>query len=271
MKTHKTIFGGGVTPLGQGTHGSIYVDKTNTDYVIKAYEIGTTKNCDKLVNEYTTQRLFSEKLFDIGSVIQVPECCCFQQNANMCMYKMKRIYNFPHKDHYVVVNMSSPEHNAKFCHSYTACEIGYMILEKEYGVNVLQLSYLIGRLFSYIHYVLEYDGYDCELLVGGNTEHSEAHEFYFIDFDKVQKINYVLGEEVYRKIDERTVDRKTLNTTDKYAWFLFAAMISMSLVPTDLKFKNAFIKGYSVYIDARHTLKTEILENIKQKIMEYDV
>lgn len=268
-KYNKMNHGG--TILGQGTHGVIRVDNKNKNYVIKEYSIGSINNCDKLVNEYSIQKYFNESLQNIGSEIIVPECCCYQQNNEKCWYKMKRIYNFPNKEHYIVVNMSYPFHNTKFCHSKSACEIGYEILEKEYDIDVSQLSYQIGRLFSYIHFVLEYDGYDCELLIGSDNEQSINHQFYLIDFDKVQKVNYIMGEEVYRKLDENTIVMKKLDTLHRYAWFLFAAMISMSLIPVDRIHKNRFIAGYGEYIDKTHSLKADIHKIVVDNIIEYSV
>ena len=42
--------------------------------------------------------------------------------------------------------------------------------------NPEELSFEIGRLFSYLHYVLRLDGYDCELVLGHGSDNKNANK-----------------------------------------------------------------------------------------------
>jgi hypothetical protein len=119
-------------------------------------------------------------------------------------------------------------------------------------------------MFSYLHYELHIDGYDCELLYGRTSEHHDESEFFLIDYDKVQHVVYDLGYITHRKIDENTIDTKYLSSDVKFAWFLYSAMISMSLIPNTTELCNQFIQGYSFYIPK----SDEQIQKISKQVIE---
>jgi hypothetical protein len=114
--------------------------------------------------------------------------------------------------------------------------------------SIQELIYQIGLLFSYLHYVLHIDGYDCELVMG-RLDGENKCDIFLIDFDKVSCFEFKLGYIARRKIDESIIEEKKFNTVKKIAWFLFSGIIGMSLLPRDPSLKNIFVDGYSRYID----------------------
>ena len=263
-KTRKNKMNGG-TIIGSGTHGTIEIDETNPEWVLKKFKKLTINYCDKLQDEFKIQDLLYKELKN--EYIYIPNCCCFTETSTSCYYKMERI--FPLFDvnlsYYFVINMANDTINKKFSHSKTAFEVGVNKLI-EYDVNVSELSFNIGKLFSKLHFELNQDGYDCELLYGiiNNTK-----TFCLIDFDKIAHFEWVLGNKSYRKIDEQTIIEKQLNTISKFAWYLFGAMISMSLVPTNKTYQAEFIKGYSTYVNKDDILKRYVYNEIINIINEY--
>jgi GR25 family glycosyltransferase involved in LPS biosynthesis len=160
----------------------------------------------------------------------------------------------------------------KFPHSKYGYEISYNILNTKYNIDINLLAYDIGKMYSYLHFILNIDGYDCELLCGSNSILSSIPYFYLIDFDKVQKFTFELNTIVYRKIDEQIIDTIDLKTNRKFAWFLFTAMSSMSLIPIDTILQKYFINGYKTFIPTTNPLIQEISKEIINIINnEYEI
>lgn len=147
----------------------------------------------------------------------------------------------------------------------------------DYGyANAAKFAYELGKMFSYLHYVLNMDGYDCELLLGqssGELQSSNRHA-YLIDFDKVSCLKYKIdgSEIVHRKLDETTYDKKEMKTLKKYGLFLFTAMISMSLVPSlSSNTQPSFIQGYREFVPKDpENIKYEIARHVVEFIQEYE-
>jgi len=260
-KRSKTIMIGGNNIIGQGTHGIISVDPDNQNIVIKSYSYNKTF-CANLQDEYKMQEYLHTSLLPIIQFIYIPYCCCYTITANKCQYKMDRIFPLEDKQYYVVVNLNMPNIFNKFSHSRIAYEIRYNKLFTMFHVDIDKLCYELGILYSYLHYVLFIDGYDCELLYGRNKDN--INQFFFIDYDKVQRFKYELGHVVYRKVDETTIENKVLSTETKFAWFLYSAMASMSLIPSDKLLYNTFIAGYKKYIPTQN----KFIHNIANKVIE---
>lgn len=260
-RIQKMIYTAGNTKIGQGTHGNIYVDIDNPTLVTKSYNYDKTF-CANLLDEYKIQKIIQKSYTD--QFIRIPRCCCYTITNDTCQYKMERIFPLKDKSYYAIVNMNLPNVFRKFSHSNYGYEIGYNVLATNYNVNVNKLSYEIGKMFSYLHYVLHIDGYDCELLYGRTSEYHAESEFFLIDYDKVQYVVYDLGYITHRKIDENTVDIKYLSTDTKFAWFLYSAMISMSLIPNTSELCKQFIQGYSFYIP----ISDEQIQKISKQVIE---
>lgn len=258
-KTNKQTKINGGTIIGTGTHGIIEIDETNADWVLKKFSKLTINNCDKLQNEFNIQQHLYNECYNI----YVPNCCCFTEIATDCYYKMERIFPLPELPHYFVINMANDNIHTIFSHSKTALEVGINTLIK-YNVDVSQLSFNIGKMFSKLHFVLNQDGYDCELLYGLIKNNAM---FCLIDFDKIAHFEWKIGYKSYRKIDERTIIEKTLSTVSKFAWHLFGAMISMSLVPTNKTYQAEFIKGYSTFVYLEDTTDSSFKNDVYNEII----
>jgi len=260
-KNYKRKMFGGKTILGQGTHGIISIDPNNENLAIKSYNYDKTF-CSNLQDEYKIQEYLHMLILQITQFIYIPYCCCYIVTTNNCQYKMERIFPLTNKKYYVIVNLNMPDIFNKFLHSNNAYEIGYNILSTIFNVDINKLCYELGVLYSYLHYVLFIDGYDCELIYGNNKDNK--NQFFFIDYDKVQKFKYELGHIVYRKVDESTIENKILSTEKKFAWFLYSAMASMSLIPSDKLLCNKFINGYKKFIPQ----KNEFIQNISNNVID---
>jgi hypothetical protein len=254
--------------IGQGTHGKILIDLENKTMVIKLYYNNIeVKNCEKLQNEYEVQNELFNDFSSSLPFIRIPMPYCFTISSNNSSYKMERIYPYPGYPYYLILNLFNENYDKKFIHSKLGYEVGTRALINKYGIDVHNLVLLIGKVFSYLHFNKNYDGYDCELIHGSNS-YGEP-KLYLIDFDKIQKFKFELGIIVYRKIDEYTIEEKRLTNVNKLAWFLFGALISMSLVPSENELKEQFINGYSIYVDPTNILMVEVHNNIVLLIQDY--
>lgn len=216
-------------------------------------------------NEFEIQKEIYNKLIECTTNIVVPYSCCYQETGNTCSYQMQRI--FPLDDNtnkFYVTNMAEPDIKSTFSHSKTAYQIGYNVLAKEYGINTLELAYNIGLLYSYLHYVLRMDGYDCELIYG---KMGSVLQFILIDYDKVQKIRFEKGFTSYRKYDENTIVEKSLDTPSRFANYLFGSLVSMCLLPVDAIHKNEFIRGYTRYMSNETSEFSKEVQTSLLKIM----
>ena len=280
-------YAGGV--LGQGTHGTITIHPQNDALVVKSYIDDATKHkyrmgscftdatdddisedstCGVAKMEYNIQEYISNRFKQADLSIVVPSVSDFGQTANKCSYAMDRI--FPLNDNgIIVVNMYDPSTNRVFSHSASGIELGSANIPwPEYGYSDgEEFAFDLGSMFSYLHYVMNMDGYDCELLLGKTKGEGKA---FLIDFDKVSCLKYILGETVHRKLDESTYEPKELKTMKKYAMFLFTAMISMSLIPVG-SLQSSFIRGYRVHVPTDATnMKSEIAQHVIEFIQEYE-
>jgi hypothetical protein len=263
-KTRKMIKGG--TIIGQGTHGIIKIDETNTNMVVKQFN--NLSFCKELINEYEVQKSLHNELLKTHINIYIPDCCCYIGGNDTCSYMMERIFPLPDKTFYLIINLAMPDINTKFSHSKLGYEVGYNILQNTYNIDISNLSYELGKLYSYLHYVLKIDGYDCELLYGNIKN---ENKFILIDFDKVQYFDFNLEFVSYRKLDEQTIDKKPLNTYNRFAWFLFVSLISMSLLPTLPLYKTKFIEGYSTYVNNNNLIMKQIFDLVVENINYYEV
>jgi hypothetical protein len=241
------------TLIGQGTHGSIY--KINDELVIKKFKNRIQPNkpclcskikaqcetfCDHIHYEYEIHKLIYETLARTDIKIQIPRCSNYQVDDTYCQYEMEYIYPpLPIKtkrDLLIQLDMQDEDKN----------EITYGVghfkgikhIDFSHNNSIqdpIILSFEIGKLFSFLHYVLKLDGYDCEL-VQGHTHKSFSNDIYLIDFDKVSCIEYIENYETFRKIDDNIVEKKVLKNYKDFGNFLYASMISMSLIPQNNPF-----------------------------------
>jgi len=258
-KTKMKLTGGG-TIIGQGTHGVIEIDDNDENYVFKKFKNQTIKFCDNLKNEFDIQLLLHRHFNN--NYIYVPECSNFVTNQENCSYRMERIFPLQNIEQYFIINMYDDDKNSIFPHSRIGREVGINTLLSYINIDPNELSYNIGKMFSTLHFQLNLDGYDCELLYGI----IEMPRFILIDFDKINSFEWTLNAKVYRKLDENTIDEKILSTTNKFAWHLYMAMSSMSLIPKTQEYQQHFIEGYSTYIsnEFQRSIYDEIIDIIQQ-------
>jgi hypothetical protein len=266
-KQMRRLFGGNI--LGQGTHGTISTDETDLSSVIKTFT--NISKCKGLQNEYLIQtELTSDFILNDINII-VPQSCCYNITERICSYKMTRIYPFPNYTYYLIPNLAENNIDKNFGHSTIGYEVGIIPLINKYKINIEECVFKIGKMFSYLHYVKMLDGYDCEIIIGSLYENQGIPNIFLIDFDKIQKFIFELNITVYRKIDEQTIDEKTLTNAPKFARFLFSALISMSLLPTNPVLKRIFIDGYARYLPSDKPLEKSVFEEVIHLINEYDV
>lgn len=237
----------------------IEVDPQNENYVYKYYAKLKVNNCSKLANEYNMQKWIRETLDN--PLIYIPNCFEHEENDSQCSYKMERIFPLPSIHKLALVNLNEVDKFAKFAHSSAVMEVGANRLATLEGVNcnIDELAYHIGLAFSKMHFVMNVDGYDCELYCG--IVHPDPNPKYvLIDYDKVNTFRWELGTVVYRKIDEATVEEKQLVSVNKFGWFLYMAMASMSLIPSQESVFQQFLKGYKVH--ASTEMHHQVIEEI---------
>lgn len=257
---NKIKYGGKI--IAQGTHGMIIIDDNNENYVYKIFNKLKVKNCDKLYNEFELQQRLHNELLKDNSHIYVPNCSDYNENQDKCSYKMERIFPLDNIGKYFIINMNDDNMNSIFMHSEKyGKQVGANILSNYLDIN--KVSFNIGKLFSKLHFVMNIDGYDCELLYGIING---LKRIILIDYDKANTFEWKLGTKIYRKIDETTIEEKILSTNTKFAWFLYSAMISMSLVPSNVNYQNDFIQGYLTYVNT--DFQKQIYDEIINIIIE---
>jgi hypothetical protein len=276
----RKIFGGNGKLISQGTHGRIYVDENDENYVYKTFNKHSMAHCEQLRNEYDTHFDF-HKIFDADTDadadydfdIYIPKCSDFEEHADLCRYRMERIFGLssesgvselgPGPRKYFVLNMFD-KGDSNFVHSNNhGIHAGTNTLSSIFDLN--ELSFMIGKLYSKIHFEMNYDGYDCELIYGNIAG---KNRLCLIDFDKVAKIEWELGYALYRKVDESRTIVKRIDTLKQLTSMLYESLTSMSLVPWEEETLHRFFDGYKTYIHPDIPLQQQYYDKVYSRIME---
>ena len=285
-KVYKTFFnykGGMIDKLiGEGTHGKIYTLKSNHRQVVKIYtnrslikkqkslclkiKKSYDSTCDELNYEYIIQNIIGTAFREHLLNIFVPTVTDFNILNNNCFYVMDRI--FPLKDKILFLDMTK---DYKLETVNIGKQIGYNNACELFSITPPELSYLLGQMFSLLHFHLKLDGYDCELIIGRENELSDNPKLYFIDFDKVSCFEFNSSQTLYRKISEEYVEDKIINSPKKLAYFLFGSLISMSLLPIDPELKNNFLEGYKTYLNHDIEEQNIVMDEMVKLIQEYEI
>jgi hypothetical protein len=268
---------GGMKLLTSGTHGHIYekgdqVVKQflNKDYhhpsLCKRLKDSIDSLCDAVDYEFQVHQMIQQLLETESFLVKVPKASSFRltelDKKPMCEYAMDRIY--PLDDYLLYVDMTFPEGTREAQNSISRT-LGYTNVAELLQMTPEELAMVVGELFSLLHFKLNVDGYDCELLVGKNGKDDMG--IYWIDFDKVSCFTYELGQTLIRKTSESDYEPRTITTYTRLARFLFGALISMSLLPTDPSLKEPFLTGYTKHIDA--SVPEELVDELKSIIVAY--
>lgn len=236
--------------IGQGTHGTIYTSTINPTHVIKVFQNVQTVCARAKSYEYDFQNIIHQQMSVSGCKIKIPAVYDFQVNQDTCSYEMERIYPLPEEDNkIIIVDMFSDNIDKIFTHSKFGKTKSYSFIDYSHSniQNANELAFEIGKLFSYLHFVLHLDGYDCELILGKDIQ--DIKHFYLIDFDKVSAFNWEnYPFTIQRKLDESTYQEIKINSPKKHASILLTAMSSMSLLPIQDKLVSHFIDGYKIFV-----------------------
>jgi hypothetical protein len=267
--------------IGQGTHGTIYNLKNDNTLVAKVFQnrkracavslctkiqANNCEICDELNYEYIIQNIINSCFKDYDLNIIVPNAYKFEKVGTLCYYIMDKIFYL--EDKILFINMTDSDTIKK---TNIGNEIGYEIACNYLDLSPQKLAYEIGSMFSLLHFKLNLDGYDCELIIGQNKINTEKPQLYFIDFDKVSCFEFKAPQILYRKISEETIEEKQILTAKKLANFLFQSFISMSLLPIDNDLKQDFLEGYHKYFDVKNSFEKEVMEQIIQIVNEYEI
>jgi len=275
--TKKMIKGGKLKTIideiiGQGTHGTIYTHKYNKGLVIKVFknEHRGEKCIEIKENEFDIQKKIYNGVKKTDCKIIIPSVYRFILEREDCYYNMDRI--FPIDGKIIIVDMYQDDIEQNFSHSkygitqsynkidFTDCDIE----------NPMELSFEIGKMFSYLHFVLQYDGYDCELIVG--KTHDDEKRVFLVDFDKVSSFVFDLENDyiVYRKLDETSAkEERHIKTEKNIARLLFTAMNSMSLIPIRYDLLERFSEGYQTFLNPENEFQKRIFDLVKEIIIDY--
>lgn len=268
--------------IGEGTHGKIYTLKNNNRQVVKIYtnrslikkqkslclkiKKGYDSTCDELNYEYIIQNIIGTSFRENRLNIVVPTVSDFNILNSNCFYVMDRI--FPLEDKILFVDMTIGD---KLENVNIGKQIGYNHVCRLFSITPNDLSYLIGKMFSLLHFQLKLDGYDCELIIGRENELSVNPLLYLIDFDKVSCFDFNSNQILYRKISEEYVEDKIINSPKKLAYFLFGSLISMSLLPIEAELKHKFLEGYQTYFNNSIEEQIIVMTEMVKLIEEYEI
>lgn len=276
--------------IGYGTHGKIY--QINSTTVIKLFTnrppkqncicLETNQKYNPIYNHIHYEYLIQELIYnsinkqnDIKIKIPKPQHFQLSNDNTMCHYEMDYIQPCMNssiaKTNLIQIDMGL--HDKDEVIQGVGHFLGYARLDLTNCTitTVEELAYQIGLLFSYLHYVLHIDGFDCELVLGYLADDNDCNIF-LIDFDKVSCFEFKLGFVAYRKLDESIIETKTLNTVKRFAWFLFSGITGMSLLPSDPVLKFYFLEGYARYINLAHAeqIVIDVYNEVLQFINDYD-
>ena len=284
--------------IGEGTHGRIYkisdmiVLKSflnrslNIDCICSRIKTNCKSLCDHIHYEYLIQQLLYNSLLNIPCKIKIPKVYNFElsDNNTKCNYEMDYIYppkGIQNNNNLIQIDMCDDTRDEIVYGVGHFLSYNKLDLSQCRITSLEELAFEIGQLFSYLHYVMHIDGYDCELVIGrlyynksANTSNDSnvMNDIFFIDFDKVSCFDFQLGYIAFRKIDENTIETKELKTVKKFAWFLFNGITGMSLLPRDNKLKNKFLEGYAKYSphsEIYNSLEYNVYKSVVELILEY--
>ncbi len=252
--------------INSGSHGIIYSIKDDPTKVAKVFlnkkivkpslckKIMDTLNtsCNELDYEFKIQQLIYDFIGDVifNPYIKIPMTYEFTQNSQSCMYLMDKIYY----DKVVTLNMIQKKN--------------YTYVSSQLNITPSDLALLIGELFSILHFKLNLDGYDCEMILG---QHKSGSSLYFIDFDKVSCFDFEVPQTLYRKYDEGQPELKELVTEKKLANFLIESFTNMSLLPLNYVLKQYFIQGYRKHFKPTSMTMQNVMDHIINSIDNYMV
>ena len=289
------MLGRGNVLIAQGTHGRIY--KISNSQVAKVFEnrvfnkecicsrIRTSckTTCDHIHHEYLVQKLLYDELMGKTQIkIKIPQPLEYHMDARKheCQIKMEYIHpssntNRPNlignNNQLIQINMGEPHMDDIMPGVGRFLGINRLDLSNCDISRPDELAFELGRLFSYLHYVLRLDGFDCELVLGrgGDNKYTNKDNIFFIDFDKVACFEFILGYVVNRKIDENLIEPKTLDSVLKFAWFLLGGITGMSLLPSNSELKDRFQEGYSSYApDDDNGIAWQVYKKVQELINE---
>lgn len=279
VMTEEIIKGGEL--IGQGTHGKIFVSKENRAQVIKIFKNRVFKpitslcnrikkyynsTCDELDYEYNIQKIISDSLKQEKINIQVPIAYNYNKTNDDCYYIMDRIY--PLQNKLLLVDMTDGHTNNNIID--VGIQTGYLEICIYLSITPKILARRIGELFSFLHFRMNLDGYDCELILGKKSESAGDSQLFLIDFDKVSCFDFTSKEQIlHRKISEEYFEEKIIKTPQKMAVFLFGSFISMSLLPFEPELKYEFLQGYNKYSNNKNEFEVEVKNNIAKLVNEY--
>jgi hypothetical protein len=289
IPTKKLVKGGAVPELeeliGEGTHGKIGTLKADTSIAVKVFKNRPMRHeslckriidkyewvCDEVSMEFLMQKEIHEKFKSLDFPVIVPDVFHFDKDIQECYYIMQRIYPLKKYNKLLLLDMTVPEYEKPKVYSKVGRLQGYKEISDILFISSEELAFVIGQMFSILHFILNIDGYDCELLLGRKNETNEEPQLYLIDYDKVNCFEFIPGHELYRKESEETFSKYEITSSKKMASWLFQSMISMSLLPVEPRLKEEFIKGYKSYFDALNQFELETMEWILHYIDYYDV
>jgi hypothetical protein len=270
-------------PIGSGTHGQIFSLLANPNQVVKIYNNRNihkpslckkikeeyVSTCDELNYEYDIQKLIHNKFNEYQVNIYIPNVINFSidKTIDKCYYIMERVY--PLHDKLLLVDMIMKD--TQKVEPNVGIHTGYHLISSYLSTTPEELAKKIGEMFSLLHFYLNLDGYDCELILGKKQESSQEPELFLIDFDKVSCFEFISYQNIQRKISEERFEEKELKTVTKLAYFLFSSFIAMSLLPTEPILKAKFLEGYHTYFHMNSELEENVMDKIIELVNEYEV
>jgi hypothetical protein len=284
---HNNMTGGDIPELGEfigrGTHGLIRTILANNSQVVKIFDNRVIQKkslckkiteqynstCDELNYEYEIQKIIRDSFIKNNLEITVPKVFDFSIDSasNKCYYIMNRV--FPLSDNILLVDMTNATNEINI--TDVGKHIGYENVSNYLSITPIRLANLIGRMFSLLHFILNLDGYDCELLVGKDNLFVEEPKLYLIDYDKVSCFDFTLDQTIFRKISEEYFEEKLIKTPKNLASVLFSSFISMSLLPVDLELKHHFLEGYHVYFNPKTEIEMQVMDEIIKRVNDYEI
>jgi len=271
--------------IGQGSHGTIFILEDDPEFVVKIFQNRSMRReslckkiierynnvCDEVSMEYTMQEIIREgfKKHPIFP-IYVPKASNFETVQTECFYKMERIYPLSRYEELLLPDMTVARFSSPRSNKNLGRTMGYEEISEILDISPQQLAGLIGQMFHILHFELNVDGYDCELILGRTSEHDETPKLFLIDFDKVNCFVFDLHQELYRKESEERFYKYEITNPKKMASWLYSSMFSMSLLPTDPVLKESFIHTYcNETYHPENAFELETIDFVKTYIDEY--
>lgn len=210
------------------------------------------------------------KMLDYSSIpinIKIPQVKNFNYKLPHLLYQYEIQKIKSPKKELLIIDLINPKRYEKksgigiYCGYEILLQKQYLSLTKNFS-TLEMLIQEVGKLYSYLHFVINIDGYGCKLVLGKiNNENT----LILHDFDQVTSFDFKDDAPILRKIGkDQVISYNELET------LLFTAMLNSLVIPNGKLYHKLFLTSYKIYVDFNNKTQLKLYNLIYQKLIKHD-